>query len=154
MYKRQVIALHVNGTVEVGRMRADDGWIGAAVDTFRGHVIGRGGHAAYPHQTLDPIWLTSHVLSALYAIPSRRISPLLPSVITVGIVRGGSADNVIPSAVYVEGTIRSMDEQVRSQLAEDIERAFSLTRAFGGDYQLEIIRGYPCLLYTSPSPRD
>lgn len=138
-----VIALHVNGTVEVGRMRADDGWIGAAVDTFRGHVIGRGGHAAYPHQTLDPIWLTTHVLSALYAIPSRRISPLLPSVISVGIVRGGTADNVIPAAVYLEGTIRSMDETVRSQLAADIEQAFGLARAFGGDYQLEIIRGYP-----------
>ncbi|HRX02069.1 MAG TPA: amidohydrolase, partial [Anaerolineae bacterium] len=68
-----VIALHVNGTVDVGNMRADDGWVGAAVDTFRGHVIGRGGHAAYPHEALDPIWLSSQVLNALYAIPSRRI---------------------------------------------------------------------------------
>ena len=138
-----VIALHVNGTVDVGNMRADDGWVGAAVDTFRGHVIGRGGHAAYPHEALDPIWLSSQVLNALYAIPSRRISPLLPSVITVGIVRGGTADNVIPQSVYIEGTIRSMDEQVRSQLAADIERAFNMARAFGGDYQLNIIRGYP-----------
>lgn len=138
-----VIALHVNGALETGRVRADGGWIGAAVDTFRGHVIGQGGHAAYPHETLDPIWLSSHVLNALYAIPSRRISPLLPSVISVGIVRGGTADNVIPASVYIEGTIRSMDEAVRSQLAADIERAFGLTRAFGGDYQLEIIRGYP-----------
>ena len=138
-----VIALHVNGSIDAGLIRADDGWIGAAVDTFRGHVIGRGGHAAYPHQTLDPIWLMTHVLNALYAIPSRRISPLLPSVITVGIVRGGTADNVIPASVYVEGTIRSMDEAVRSQLAADIEMSFGLARAFGGDYQLEIIRGYP-----------
>lgn len=139
----RVIALHVNATIEVGTIRADDGWIGAAVDTFRGHVIGRGGHGAYPHQALDPIWLTSHVLNALYAIPSRRISPLLPSVVTVGVVRGGSADNVIPPSVYLEGTIRSMDEQVRGQLADDVERAFGLAHALGGDYELEIIRGYP-----------
>ena len=138
-----VIALHVNGKIDVGMVRADDGWIGAAVDTFCGHVIGKGGHAAYPHETLDPIWLTSQVLNALYAIPSRRISPLLPSVITVGIVHGGTADNVIPDSVYVEGTIRSMDEVVRSQLAADIEKSFALARAFGGDYRLEIVRGYP-----------
>ena len=91
-----VIALHVNGAFDTGLMRADGGWVGAAVDTFRGHVIGRGGHGAYPHQTLDPIWLATHVMQALYAIPSRRISPLLPSVITVGIVRGGSSGQCHP----------------------------------------------------------
>ncbi len=140
-----VIALHVHGTVETGTIMVDEGVVGAAVDTFRVDIIGRGGHGAYPHETLDPIWLTSQVLNALYAIPSRRITPLQPSVVTVGVVRGGTADNVIPNAVHLEGTLRSFDASVREQLVQDVERAMAVVRAFGGDYDLRIERGYPPL---------
>lgn len=141
-----VIALHVHGTFETGRILVDDGVVGAAVDTFRADIRGRGGHGAYPHETLDPIWLTSQVLNALYAIPSRRISPLQPSVVTVGVVRGGTADNIIPASVRLEGTLRSFDSGVREQLVQDVERAMAVVRAFGGDYDLRIERGYPPLV--------
>ncbi len=141
-----VIALHVHGTVETGQILVDDGAVGAAVDTFRADIQGRGGHGAYPHQTIDPIWLTSQVLNALYAIPSRRITPLQPSVVTVGVVRGGTADNVIPNSVRLEGTLRSFDAAVRQQLVQDVERAMAVVRAFGGDYALRIERGYPPLV--------
>jgi amidohydrolase len=124
----------------------DEGVVGAAVDTFRADIRGRGGHGAYPHETLDPIWLASQVLNALYAIPSRRISPLQPSVVTVGVVRGGTVDNVIPASVRLEGTLRSFDSGVREQLVQDVERAFQIVRAFGGDYDLRIERGYPPLV--------
>jgi amidohydrolase len=144
-----VIALHVHGTVETGQVLVDDGTVGAAVDTFRADIRGRGGHGAYPHQTIDPIWLTSQVLNALYAIPSRRISPLQPSVVTVGVVRGGTVDNVIPNSVHLEGTLRSFDSDVREQLVQDVERAMAVVRAFGGDYDLHIERGYPPL-YNNP----
>jgi amidohydrolase len=140
-----VIALHVHGTFETGQVMIDEGVVGAAVDTFRADIRGRGGHGAYPHETLDPIWLTSQVLNALYAIPSRRITPLQPSVVTVGVVRGGTADNVIPNSVRLEGTLRSFDPGVREQLVQDVERAMSVVRAFGGDYHLRIERGYPPL---------
>jgi hypothetical protein len=128
------------------RILVDDGVVGAAVDTFRADIIGRGGHGAYPHETLDPVWLTSQVLNALYAIPSRRISPLQPSVVTVGVVRGGTADNVIPNSVHLEGTLRSFDGAVREQLVQDVERAMQVVRAFGGDYDLRIEHGYPPLV--------
>jgi amidohydrolase len=141
-----VIALHVYGTLETGQILVDDGVVGAAVDTFRADIIGRGGHGAYPHETLDPIWLTSQVLNALYAIPSRRISPLQPSVITVGAIRGGTADNVIPNSVHLEGTLRSFDSAVRDQLVQDVERAMQVVRAFDGDYDLRIEHGYPPLV--------
>jgi len=140
-----VIALHVHGTIATGQVMVDEGVVGAAVDTFRADIHGRGGHGAYPHETLDPIWLTSQVLNALYAIPSRRITPLQPSVVTVGVVRGGTANNVIPSSVRLEGTLRSFDPGVRQQLVQDVERAMSVVRAFGGDYHLRIERGYPPL---------
>jgi len=144
-----VIALHVDGTMDTGRICVGDGGVGAAVDTFRVHIIGQGGHGAYPHQAIDPIWLTSHVLNALYALPSRRVAPLQPSVVSVGVIRGGSADNVIPDAVYLEGTLRSFDEEVREQLIQEVEHAMTITRSFGGDYQLEIERGYPAT-YNDP----
>jgi len=138
-----VIALHVDGTLELGRICVGDGWVGAAVDTFRAHITGRGGHGAYPHQTIDSIWLTTQILNALYAIPSRRVPPLQPSVVSVGVVRGGSADNVIPDSVYIEGTLRSFDEELREQLIREVESAMTITGSFGGDYRLTIERGYP-----------
>lgn len=138
-----VIALHVDGTLDTGQICCEDGHVGAAVDTFRVDIIGQGGHGAYPHQVIDPIWLTSHVLNGLYAIPSRRVAPLQPSVVSVGIIRGGSADNVIPDMVHLEGTLRSFDEAVREQLLQEVEQAFSIARTLRGDYQLQIERGYP-----------
>ena len=144
-----VIALHVDAALETGHMSVGDGWVGAAVDTFRAHIIGQGGHGAYPHQTIDPIWLTSHVLSALYALPSRRIAPLEACVVSVGIIRGGSVDNVIPNSVYVEGTLRSFGDEVRAQLAREVEGVMQITRALGGDYQLQIEPGYPAT-YNDP----
>ncbi len=145
-----VIALHVDGTLDTGHICGGDGWVGAAVDSFRAHIIGQGGHGAFPHQTVDPIWLTAHVLNALYALPSRRVAPLQPCVVSVGIIRGGSADNVIPNAVYLEGTLRSFDDKVREQLIQEVEHTMAITQALGGDYQLEIERGYPAT-YNDPT---
>jgi amidohydrolase len=138
-----VIALHVDSSLDTGHISVGDGWVGAAVDTFRAHIIGQGGHGAFPHQSLDPIWLAAHVLNALYALPSRRVAPLQPAVVSVGVIRGGSVDNVIPDAVYLEGTLRSFADEVRKKLIEEVENAMTITRALGGDYQLEIERGYP-----------
>jgi amidohydrolase len=138
-----VIALHVDPAIDTGQICVGEGRVGAAVDTFRVHILGRGAHGAYPHQAIDPIWLASHVLNALYAIPSRRVAPLEPVVVSVGVIRGGSIDNVIPDTVYLEGTLRSFADDVREQLTHEVENALATTRALGGDYQLAIERGYP-----------
>ena len=138
-----VIALHVDASLDTGHINVGDEWVGAAVDTFRAHIVGQGGHSAFPHQSVDPIWLATHVLNALYALPSRRVAPLQPAVVSVGVIRGGSADNVIPDAVYLEGTLRSFADEVREQLIEEVEKAMTMTHALGGNYQLEIERGYP-----------
>ena len=138
-----VIALHVDPAIETGHICAGEGQVGAAVDTFRVHILGRGAHGAYPHQAIDPIWLAANALHALYAIPSRRIAPLEPAVVSVGVIRGGSIDNVIPDTVYLEGTLRSFADDVREQLIHEVENALAVTRALGGDYKLAIERGYP-----------
>ncbi len=144
-----VIAQHVDGSLDTGRFKIGDGYCWAAVDSFRATIVGRGGHGAYPHQTIDPIWLSSHVLSALYAIPSRKVNPLEPSVVTVGVIEGGTASNVIPDEVRLRGTLRSYDDGVREQLLEEVESAVRLAQVLGGDYKLEIIRGYPAT-YNDP----
>lgn len=141
-----VIALHVDPRLEVGQIKIASGVVQAAVDDFRIYIEGKGGHAAHPNSTLDPIWLMSQVLPALYAIPSRRLSPLRPGVLTVGVVRAGSASNVIPVEAYIEGTMRSRDERTRMQLRDDVKKAAELVRAWGGNYRLEMDFGYPPLL--------
>lgn len=140
-----VIALHVDSKLEAGKIRVAPGVAQAAVDDFHLRIQGRGGHAAHPYAGLDPIWLATQVLQALYGIPSRRLNPLRSGVVTVGIVRAGSASNVIPAEAYIEGTLRSHDEKVRLQLREEVEKAASITRSLGGDYRLEFDIGYPPL---------
>jgi amidohydrolase len=140
-----VIALHVDGILETGKIAIESGPIGAAVDTFHAYIVGQGGHGAYPHQSVDPIWLASYILSALYAIPSRRVTPLQPCVVSVGVIQGGSAENVIPDEVYLEGTLRSYADDVRESLIHEVEAALKIAQNYGGDYRLHVDRGYPVL---------
>ena len=74
-----------------------------------------------------------------------KINPLRPSVISLGKINGGATYNVIPNEVHIQGTIRSHEEAVRAQLWAEIERALSLSKPLGGDYKLDIVRGYPAL---------
>jgi amidohydrolase len=138
-----VIALHVDSTLPLGQVTIRSGWTSAAVDDFKGYILGTGGHGAAPHEGTDTVLMLSSVISALYGIKSRRLDPVQPGVLSVGIVRGGNASNVIPSEIYLEGTLRSYSEEIRSRLAEEVERAFSVARAFGGDYRVKVTRGYP-----------
>ncbi len=138
-----VIALHVDSGLPVGNITIREGASSAAVDSFRGWITGSGGHGAYPHLGTDPLWMLLPVMQALHGIVARRINPMHPAVVSLGVVRGGTASNVIPAEVYLEGTLRSFDPQVREQLIAEVERAFAVARAVGGDYRLEIERGYP-----------
>ena len=145
-----VIALHVAPDLYTGTIAVETGQVNGADDTFLGHVRGRAGHGAHPHQALDAIWLATQVLQALYAVPARRVAPQQPAVLSLGIVRGGTASNIIPDSVYLEGTLRSLDPDVREQLLDEVRRCFEIARALGGDYDLEFQRGYPSL-YNDPA---
>ncbi|MEN9937103.1 MAG: hypothetical protein RLZZ387_3682 [Chloroflexota bacterium] len=138
-----VIALHVDSTMPVGQIGLKQGASSAAVDSFRGYITGTGGHGAYPHQGTDPLWMLLPVMQGLHAIVARQVDPLKPAVVSLGVVRGGTVSNVIPAEVYLEGTLRSFDPDVREQLIADVERSFAVARHFGGDYRLHIERGYP-----------
>lgn len=138
-----VIALHVDSTMPLGQITLREGASTAAVDSFKAWVTATGGHGAYPHMGTDPLWMLIPIMSALHGIVARKIDPMKPAVCSLGVVRGGTVSNVIPAEVYLEGTLRSFDPGVREQLIEEVERAIALSRPLGGDYRLEIERGYP-----------
>lgn len=138
-----VWGLHVGSGETSGIVAVADGPVTAAADSFVGSVMGVGGHGAFPHRSLDPIWLASQVLPAVYGIIPRRIDPTQKAVITVGTIHAGTANNIIPMKVDMTGTIRSFEEDVRAQLHAGLEQAFSIAKAMGGDYVLEHPYGYP-----------
>lgn len=138
-----VVGLHVISTLPANEVFVRAGPFMAAVDTFEAEVCGRGGHGAYPHQALDPIWLAAQVVNAIHGIVSRRMDPTKQGLISVCTIHAGTATNVIPESVALTGTIRSFDPSVRAQLHADLDRAFGVARAWGGDYALKILDGYP-----------
>jgi amidohydrolase len=138
-----VIALHVDSTSPTGTIACPPGWSSAAVDSFEGWITASGGHGAYPHQAGDPIWMMGPVLMALHGIVARRVAPKQAAVVSLGQVHAGTASNIIPGEVYLQGTLRSFDPKVREQLIEEVERALSIVRPMGGDYRMKLWRGYP-----------
>ena len=140
-----VIALHVFSEQTAGQCIFHDEYSLAAVDAFQAVIRASGSHGAYPHTGRDPLFMLAPILTALYAIPSRRINPLQPSVVSVGQIHGGSTTNVIPDHVRLAGTIRSYDAVVREQLWEEVEKAFALSEGLGGSYEFQLNKGYPSL---------
>lgn len=144
-----VIALHVSSTDEAGTVKVGDGYMMAAVDSFDATIKGEGTHGASPHMGRDPIVLAAQVINAIQAIRSRWTDPTKPSVVTIGAIHGGTTTNVIPHEVTLLGTIRTYEEPVREQIHEELHKAFSIAKTLGGDYELNIQRGYPAL-YNAP----
>ena len=141
-----VIALHVISNRPAGDLYFQDGHALANVDSFQAWVRGDGGHGAYPHAGSDPLHMLSLILPAIYAIPSRRIDPLRGCVISLGQVSGGAAPNVIPNEVYMQGTIRSYEDEVREQLWAEVENALRLSEQLGGSYEFQLSKGYPAMV--------
>jgi amidohydrolase len=140
-----VIALHINSLKPAGKVEIIEGWNSASVDSFDATITGKGGHGAYPHNTVDPIFILAQVINAIHGVRARRINPTYPAVISIGSVHGGDASNVIPAEIKLNGTIRSYDERIRKELWKELENAFGVARALGGDYTLKITQGFPSM---------
>jgi len=138
-----VMALHVDAHTPAGYIRLTDGPASGGVDTFYATIYGKGGHGARPFETIDPFYLAAHVLPALYAIPSRRINPFEPAVVSLGSLNGGQAANVIPDWIELSGTIRFMQPEVQDQIHTEIRQAFEISRTLGGNYELLFEIGVP-----------
>jgi amidohydrolase len=122
-----VFGVHLWAALPLSSIGVARGAMMAAVDEFRIDVTSPGGHAASPHETRDTVVAAAQVVIALQTIVSRRLSPLLPAVVSVTSVHGGSAFNILPDCVTLRGTCRSFDAEIEDRLpalvAEVAERA-------------------------------
>ena len=142
-----IFGLHTMAALDVGIVGYTPGPALAAVDHFKITITGLQAHGAYPHLGIDPIVMASQAVGAFQTIRSRNLSPLEPSVITVGIIRGGTRFNIIPDAVSMEGTVRSYNPEVRDAIERRMgEILDGITRAGGGTYELEYDRGSPATI--------
>lgn len=138
------IGLHLWGSSPEGVVEYKSGPLMASPDRFDLKIIGSGGHAARPHNTIDPIPIGAEIISALQTIISRRIDPLESAVISVCNFEAGSTHNVIPDQAELKGTVRSLKTEIRQQLADNIEAVIkNICSIYGADYQFDYIFGYP-----------
>jgi amidohydrolase len=139
-----ILGVHVFPVLKTGKIALKAGFASAAADEFTILVHGRGGHAAYPHQAIDPVVAAAHVVVGLQTIASRRIRANDPVIVTVGSFNGGHKANVIPPTVELIGTFRTLREEVREQTAEEIDRiAQGVANGFGATAEVLIRWGCP-----------
>jgi amidohydrolase len=138
------IGIHLWSGLPTGTVAVTPGPIFAAVDNLRITIEGRGGHAASPHQTVDPVVVAAHVITALQTIVSRRKNPAEPTVLSVTSVHAGTTHNVIPERATLEGTIRSNGGLFHQELPALLRRVVEgSARAHGATAAVEYERKYP-----------
>jgi amidohydrolase len=147
-----VFGLHVTSRYPVGQIAYRPGPELAAVDSFRIKVHGKQTHGAYPWLGVDPIVVASQIVLALQTIPSRQLDvSLAPAIVTVGSIHGGVRNNIIPDDVEMIGTIRSLEEKMRSDIHTRIKRtAEDIASSAGATADVTIESGYPM---TSNDPK-
>ncbi len=116
------LALHVDATLETGKIGYRAGYSLANVDSVDVTMRGRGGHGAAPHATIDPIVQAAQLILSLQTLVSREMNPVEPAVVTVGSIHGGTKHNVIPDACNLQLTVRSYSDKVRQKLLDGIRR--------------------------------
>ncbi len=141
-----VIGQHVSPMIDTGKIAIRKKFI-ASMDEIFITVHGKGGHGAQPHQNIDPVIITAHILVALQQIVSRMANPTLPTVLSFGKLIANGAINVIPDEAYIEGTFRTLDETWRTEAHERIKKmAENIAESMGGICDCKIVRGYPFLI--------
>ena len=139
-----VFAMHNKPGIPLGHMAVRAGAMLAASDRFDLRIKAKGGHAAHPHQGIDPFVIGAHIVLALQTIPSRNVDPVDSAVISIGFMRGGSAYNVIPDELHIGGTVRSFRPEVRDLLERRMgEVAKGAAALHGASAEFEYRRGYP-----------
>lgn len=139
-----VFALHSFPDLQVGQVGFNPGPTMAAVDQFTARVKGKQAHGAQPHLSVDPIVMAAQAILALQTIRSRTLSAFEPSVVTVGIVRGGERFNIIPGEVLLEGTVRTYSDEARATVERRMREILDgITRAGGGSYELDYKKNAP-----------
>ncbi|MBN8891021.1 MAG: peptidase M20 [Rhodospirillales bacterium 70-18] len=139
-----VFGAHNDTSLPVGVMTAVEGSVSAASDRFIITIAAKGGHAARPHQTIDPVVIGSHIVLALQSIVSRRTDPLHSAVVSITQFHAGSAHNVIPDTAMLSGTVRTLRPEVQDEVQRLLPMIAETTAlAHGAQASVDYRRGYP-----------
>lgn len=142
-----IFGAHVYPFLPIGKVGINERVGLAAADRFTVKIVGKGGHAASPHVTRDPVVAAAHLITQMHSIVSRNVNPLESAVITIGKISGGTALNIIPDEVELMGTARSLNPEVREELKSRIEAVVQgIGRSFDVDAILQYEYGYPVLI--------
>lgn len=140
-------ALHVDADRYVGQVALCAGAAMAAADRFVITVRGKGGHAAAPHRSVDPIVVAAHIVTALQTIVSREVTPTDPAVITVANVSSGNTFNVIPDVAVIKGTVRTFRDETRTLIQQRFpELVCGIASAMRATAEVDYRLGYPTLV--------
>jgi len=142
-----IAALHCLPELEAGKIGHRAGIMTSAADRVAIRIKGKSGHASKPHQTVDAVLVSSMVISALHHIVSRRTDPLQPSVISIGTIKGGTAENIIADRVEMTGTVRTLDAGLRRRMPEMIEKLVKgITESMNAGYDFDYTFECPSVL--------
>ncbi|GAB1477211.1 M20 family metallopeptidase [Bacillota bacterium] len=139
-----IVHLHNWQGLKEGVIGVKAGPVMASSDAFHLEIIGSPGHGAWPHMAVDPIVVAADVISAVQRIVSREIDPIKPALITIGKINGGTAVNIIPEKVTLEGTVRTYHQEIRDLIADRLEEIVKgITQSARANYKLEYNRIMP-----------
>ncbi len=140
----EIYGLHVWAELFTGQFAICKGAALAQPDTFDIEISGKGGHAASPHETNDPIVAGAHFITMAQTIISRSVDPLDHAVVSITRFHGGTADNVIPEKVKIQGTVRTFTQEMREYIKQRMDDILSgAAKAFKCDYSFSFTNGFP-----------
>lgn len=141
-----IFAQHVQSHIPCGKMGVYTGGFMAASDEFRLVVTGKSCHAGHPERGVDAISVAAQIITALQTLISRETAPVMSAALSIGTISGGERANIIADTVTMTGTLRTLDETVRTKLRRRIaELSSAVARGMGGDCQATFEVGYPCV---------
>jgi amidohydrolase len=136
--------MHNRPGLPVGQFTINSGPIMGSVDELKITITGRGGHAARPEQTIDPLPVAGALLQAVQSIPSRNLDPIDAAVISLCTIQAGNAFNVIPQDLVMTGTVRALREETRDMIEERLTAMVAnIAAGFGASGKLDYFRHYP-----------
>lgn len=141
------LALHCSATLPSGSVGVRAGFAMANVDSVDIEIIGRGGHGAYPHTTVDPIVIAAKLILDLQTIVSREMKPIDPTVVTVGAIHAGTKHNITPDRCHLQLTVRTYREDVRQKVLASIQRKAEAAALSAGAEkpEVKVSEGTPAL---------
>ena len=143
----RVYGIHVMPHLPVGKVETRAGTLNASTDTVKITIRGKAGHGAYPDLGTDAIVCAAQVITALQTVVSRNVSPLQSAVLTIGVIEGGTAQNIICDEVRMRGTLRTANAELRAMMKQRIAAiAENIAQGMGCEAEVNIIPGYAALV--------